>query len=153
MDRIRTAAKAIIIRDGRLLLTRCRDDAGDWYGLPGGGQQVGETLSEALVRECREEIGAEVVVERLLFVRDYIAANHEFSYLEEAVHQVEHLFACRLPDGYKAANGPHPDVHQVGVEWLGHADLRRARVYPSRLHQLVEPSAARTIPVYWGDVN
>lgn len=153
MQGIRTAAKAIVIRDGRLLLTHCRDDSGDWYALPGGGQQPGETLCDALVRECREEIGAEVVVERLLFVRDYIAANHDFSYLEEASHQVEHLFECRVPDDYEAGNGPHPDSHQVGVVWLGHAELRRARVYPSRLHQLVDPSAARPIPVYWGDEN
>lgn len=153
MRGVRTAAKAIIIRDGKLLLLRCRDELGDWYGLPGGGQEPGETLSDALLRECREEIGADVVVERLLFVRDHIAANHEFSYLEEATHQVEHLFECRLPDGYEAMSGSHPDAHRVGVAWLGHAELRRARVYPSQLHRLLEPSAQKPTPVYWGDVN
>ena len=153
MERVRTAAKAIIIRDGRLLLNHCRDEQGDWYALPGGGQQPGETLAEALVRECREEISAEVEVVGLRFVRDYIAAHHDFSYLEEAQHQVEHLFECRVSEDYVPCSGPGPDSQQVGVVWLDREALARARVYPSTLRQLLEPEAAGPLPVYWGDVN
>jgi ADP-ribose pyrophosphatase YjhB (NUDIX family) len=134
---VRTAAKAVIIRDGKLLMNHCRDAQGDWYGLPGGGQRAGEPLAAALVRECLEEIGA----------------NHEFSYLDEATHQVEHLFECRVAERYEPANGPAPDRDQVGVVWLGYGELRRARVYPSRLYELVDPAGPRSIPVYWGDVN
>jgi 8-oxo-dGTP diphosphatase len=153
MQRVRTAAKAIIIREGRLLLNHCRDEQGDWYALPGGGQQAGETLVEALLRECREEIAAEVEVVRLRYVRDYIAAHHEFSYLEEASHQVEHLFECRVDADYVPRSGPGPDRQQVGVVWLDLASLRGARVYPSALRQLLEPGFAESLPVYWGDVN
>jgi len=37
MNHIRNSAKAIIIRDGCLLLIRNRDEEGDWFTLPGGG--------------------------------------------------------------------------------------------------------------------
>ena len=72
--RIENSAKAIIIENGAILLIRYRDSTemglGDWYSLPGGRQRFGETVAEALVRECREEIGAEVRPQRLHFVRE-----------------------------------------------------------------------------------
>ena len=55
--KVRVSAKAIIIRKGKLLLLRARDRAGIYYLLPGGGQNNGETLHEALVREFLEEPG------------------------------------------------------------------------------------------------
>lgn len=73
MVAIRNSAKALILRDGSLLTTMAetRSD-GTYYVLPGGGQEAGETLAEAVVRECREELGAEVAVERLLYIRERV---------------------------------------------------------------------------------
>ncbi len=99
MSWIRTAVKAVIVRDGRMLLNHCRNAGGEYYALPGGGQRVGETLDAALVRECEEELGVRVEVGPLRFVRDHIVAHHRHSYVTEAPHQLEHLFVCRLPEG------------------------------------------------------
>ena len=115
MERIRVSAKAVIVSDGRVLLCRNVDEKGDWYCLPGGGQRRGETLVEAVRRECLEEIGDEVEVGRLLFVRDYIAANHEFAPTDPEVHQVELMFACTLPAVDEPAIGATPDSWQSGV--------------------------------------
>ena len=60
MNGIRNSAKAIIIRDGCLLLVQNKDEEGDWYTLPGGGQNHGETLREALQRECQEKISVSI---------------------------------------------------------------------------------------------
>jgi len=153
MGEVRTAAKALIVRDGRVLLNHCRDETGDWYALPGGGQRTGETLFETVVRECREEIGAEVEVVGLRFVRDLIVANHSFTYLEEAPHQVEHLFECRVPEDYEPACGPGPDSTQVGVVWLDAEMLARVRVYPGLLRDVLDSGRSARLPVYWGDVE
>ncbi|MEA3238227.1 MAG: NUDIX domain-containing protein, partial [Candidatus Bipolaricaulota bacterium] len=99
MSGIRNSAKAIIIEDDRILLTRNRNNAGEFYLLPGGGQRHGESLSEALVRECLEEIGVRVSVGNLLLVRDYISAHHEFASEDANAHQVEFMFRCRIPAG------------------------------------------------------
>ena len=147
------AAKAIIVAGGRILLNHCQDSSGDWYALPGGGQEQGETLTETLVRECREEIGTEVEVLRLLFVREIIVANHSFTYLEEAAHQVEHLFECRLPDGYLPRCGPGADAAQIGVRWMDRPALAEARVYPGRVRELTDPARWSEWPVYWGDLE
>ncbi len=53
--------QAVIVRDGRVLLGRRRDDpgAGRW-DLPGGFLQEGEGSLDGLRRELREETGLEV---------------------------------------------------------------------------------------------
>ena len=58
---------ALIFDDqGRILLGHRRD--ADWWNLPGGGMELGETVDEALCREVREETGLEVEVEQLVGV-------------------------------------------------------------------------------------
>ena len=76
-----------LIRDerGRYLITQRRQGshlAGKWE-FPGGKVEAGETDAAAVVRECREELGVEVVVGRrigadariddLLTLRVYLA--------------------------------------------------------------------------------
>ena len=56
---IRPGVAAVIYdRRGRLLLQK-RADGGQW-GLPGGAMEIGESVSEAIVREVREETGLRV---------------------------------------------------------------------------------------------
>ena len=54
--RIRNSVKAIIIQDGKLLCNENEDARGIFYCVPGGGQEYQESLTDALVRECMEEI-------------------------------------------------------------------------------------------------
>jgi len=63
-----TAAIAIIIRDGRILLgLREYENAPTVWTAPGGSVDVGETLEEAARRETKEETG----IDDIKFV-DYI---------------------------------------------------------------------------------
>ena len=74
---IRNSAKAIIVRDGCVLLIRIADQGGDWFVLPGGGQNHEESLRETVRRECLEEIGVPVRVGELRLVREFIGKNHD----------------------------------------------------------------------------
>jgi 8-oxo-dGTP diphosphatase len=63
-------AAAVIIRDGRVLLTRRTQGqhlAGMWE-FPGGKIEDGESPEEALIRECQEECGIDVEVGDILEV-------------------------------------------------------------------------------------
>jgi 8-oxo-dGTP diphosphatase len=63
-------AAAVVVRDGRVLLTRRTEGqhlAGMWE-FPGGKLEEGESPETAVVRECEEECGIEVVVEGILDV-------------------------------------------------------------------------------------
>ncbi|MBU1107709.1 MAG: NUDIX domain-containing protein [Candidatus Riflebacteria bacterium] len=149
---LRNSAKALIIRDGKVLCTRNCDLLGDFYLLPGGGQDHGETLKDAVVRECREEIGAEVEVGYLYFVREYISANHELAEYDDSIHQIEFMFACQLLEEPGSSNNISHDAMQTGIEWLPISELAKYRFYPS---SLIEPlqnfPPAGFAQVYLGD--
>ncbi|HYX49844.1 MAG TPA: NUDIX domain-containing protein, partial [Ktedonobacteraceae bacterium] len=54
----RIAVYAIIFADRRVLLALRHNI--NWWNLPGGGMELGETVDEAMRREVREETGLEV---------------------------------------------------------------------------------------------
>jgi len=53
----RVSAKALIVKDGKVLLIQESD--GRWE-LPGGGLEVGESFTQGISREIKEEIGVNV---------------------------------------------------------------------------------------------
>lgn len=150
---IRSAARAIVICDGCLLATKMRDSRGVYYILPGGGQQHGETLEEAVKRECLEEVGLKVNVIKLLYVREYIGKNHDFSKRHKAFHQLEHVFLCEVDDPAKACPGHETDNYQVGVSWLSIDALKNIRFYPEAIKAYFRSGTAEFPDAYLGDCN
>jgi 8-oxo-dGTP diphosphatase len=82
----RIGVYAIILGEGTVLLAHRRDI--DWWNLPGGGMEIGETVEEAMCREVREETGLEVEVERLVGV-----------YSKPQKQEVVLTFRCRIIGG------------------------------------------------------
>tara|TARA_Y100000310_G_scaffold328062_1_gene395456 strand:+ start:5630 stop:6037 length:408 start_codon:yes stop_codon:yes gene_type:complete len=54
------ASGPVIIEDGKLLVNK--DDKDDFYKIPGGTVEEGESLEEACIREVREENGGEIEI-------------------------------------------------------------------------------------------
>ena len=149
----RNSSKAIIVRDGRILLTVNSDDQGDFYLLPGGGQKHGETLHQTLKREVLEETGWIVEAGELILVRDYIGSNHEFAQWEEDAHQTELIFRA-VPVSHEE-QALLPDQWQTGIEWVESERLQSLRIYPSILKEILPKVISGTYrgPIYLGDVN
>jgi ADP-ribose pyrophosphatase YjhB (NUDIX family) len=143
----------MIIEDGRLLCIRKEDEQGLYALLPGGGQEPGEPLHEALRRECREEVNAEIEIHDLRYVRDYISTNHEFADTEPFTHQLDMMFFCTLQPGAQVGLGSVPDTGQIDVDWIPLGDLVKARLYPLALARVLASPDAVDTPVYLGDVN
>ncbi len=59
----RVGVNALIFNEAQEVLLALRRDIG-WWNLPGGGMELGETVTASLVREVLEETGLEVSVER-----------------------------------------------------------------------------------------
>jgi len=66
----------IVRRDDSVLLIRRGNPPrrGEW-GLPGGGVELGETLSEAAAREVREECGIEIAIGDVIDAVDIMARD------------------------------------------------------------------------------
>ena len=146
---LRNAAKAIIVRDGQVLTIEKSDGADPYFVLPGGGQEPGEDLPETMRRECREEMGVDVEVGELRFVRDYICRNHEFADEHPDLHKVEFYFVCSLAPEAVPSRGPAPDKGHIGLAWH-HVDRLPDRFYPRALRAALMGGDSS---VYLGDVN
>jgi 8-oxo-dGTP diphosphatase len=149
---IRVANKAIIVRGGHLLVTVNSGNFGTFYLCPGGGQDHGEDAHEALRRECREEIGCEVVVGDFAFLRDYIGADHEFVEHDGGHHQREAYFFCSLAADAEPRFSGEGDLRQTGIAWIPMDGLRDQPLWPKALAGwLATPAAMRR--GYLGNVN
>lgn len=67
-DRIVEVAAALIVREGRFLICRRPEhkDRGGLWEFPGGKTEAGESVFDAVVRECREELGVTIVPSRVV---------------------------------------------------------------------------------------
>lgn len=88
----------------------------DWWELPGGKMEAGETPREALRREIREELSAEIAVGKLL---------HTIQYDYPEFHLTMHCYMCTL-----TGEAPHLNEHEAAC-WLGAGQLDSVRWLPA----------------------
>ena len=142
---IRTSAKALIIRDGKMLAIRLQDGEETFHIMPGGGQEAGEALPDAVAREVAEELGVRVRVGELAFVIEGTQG--------EAFHRVDLVFLCEYLGGIEHAE-LHGDTNQVGFDWIDLATLNRSTLYPSKLRRpIMNLAQGKPSPVYLGVEN
>ena len=65
MEQYKGRAQALVFRGGRVLMVKHRQDGEEYWVLPGGGIEDGETPEQAAVRELKEECGISGRVIRL----------------------------------------------------------------------------------------
>jgi ADP-ribose pyrophosphatase YjhB (NUDIX family) len=72
--------QAIVVRDGRVLMVRHREGGEEYWCLPGGRPETGETPEEGVLRELREECNVEgIVVRQTCYAQDpYAQGTHSF---------------------------------------------------------------------------
>lgn len=144
MDRrIRNSAKALIIREGRMAAIRISDGGEEWFIMPGGGQEPGETLEAAVRREVAEELGLAVEPKELAFVVEGVEGEH--------FHRVDLVFLCECLHPIENAV-LHGDTNQTGVEWLDISTLNTSKLYPSKLRrQIMNLYQGKPYRVYLGN--
>ena len=116
MKTVRVAA-AVILRNGAVFATqRGYGPWKDWWEFPGGKMEEGETEQEALVREIKEELSADIHVGKLL---DTV----EWDYPE--FHLTMHCFMCTLSHDAMNLN-----EHEA-AKWLNMTTLHSVKWLPA----------------------
>ena len=112
---------AVIVHDGRVLLVqRATEPALGRWSIPGGLIEVGEALTEAVVREVREETGLEVEPVELVELLDRIHRDGD----RVRYHYVIADYLCRVVGGTLNAASDAAAVRWVErAEWNSHSAL------------------------------
>ena len=109
--------------DGEVLLIR-RSDTGRW-ALPGGGHDLGESISDTVIREVREETGIEVAVTDMSGI--YTDPGHVMRYDDGEVRQQFSIcFRARLLGG-----SIRTSEETTEVRWVPPADLGSYDIHPT----------------------
>lgn len=118
------AVTAFVIDEaGRVLLIRRSDN--DLWALPGGAQEIGESIAETVVREVKEESGIDVEVSDVLGI--YSNPNHVIEFTDGEVRQQFSIcFRARPMGGAPAVSDESTDVR-----WVAGNDLDALNIHPS----------------------
>lgn len=148
----KNSAKAVIFEGRKLLMLRKEyEDGTNVYTLPGGTQEPGEALSEAVVREVYEEVGAKVDVLDLVKVYEHQRLSRTTPDVIKS--KLEFAFLCRLTEAYVPHNGEAPDSHQVAVEWINLDVLGQHKHSPAALVDIIPSLLLPSQAVYLGKLN
>jgi len=88
-----TVGALIVNREGKILLAKSHKWF-DMYTLPGGHIEVGESMTDAVRREVKEEVGLDVEVVEMLLVQEAIFAPEFY----KKRHFIFIDFYCKLKD-------------------------------------------------------
>lgn len=102
---MRRAARAIIIKDNKIIVTHRNKFGMQYYMLPGGGVDYGETPEQALYREMAEEVCVTIANPRLVFIEQ---AGEPYG--------TQYIYLCEYVSGEPAL---HPDSREAKIHAMG----------------------------------
>lgn len=116
-----TRVSVIVVTDEqKILLVRHRKGNRQYWVLPGGRLEYGETFQECAVRELREETGLDVCVDKLVFLSEAIAPDR-------SRHIVNVYVTAKVTGGVMKV-GDEPVL--AGVDYVPLEELQRCTLYP-----------------------
>ena len=127
----RIAARVLVEEKSKILFSKCKDERGIFYTLPGGGIEKTELAKEAAFRECLEETGYKIKVGELVLVKEFIKKIPIVEAWKNGIHQIELIFKCKLDKSFEKEIPKHQDVYQISLEWLAISELHKHRIYPT----------------------
>lgn len=120
----RVGAYAVLVNDGRLLLTHWVAEPGLPAGwtLPGGGLEAGEDPAVAAVREVREETGFDIALSGLLGVdsEHYSAEENAPGRPRRPLHSLRVIYGAEIVGG---ALRPEADGSTDDARWFALAEV------------------------------
>ena len=117
-----TRVSVVVIKEDNkaILLVRHRKGNRQYWVLPGGRLEYGETFFECAVREMSEETGLAVQVERFLFLSEAIAPDRS--------RHIVNIYVKAKVIGGTLKVGNEPVL--AGVDYIPFTELERITLFP-----------------------
>lgn len=138
-------ARVVILQNDCILVNQGRNKktGEDYFALPGGHVDPGESCVQAAARELEEELEAQIKVGDLLFAGEQVYAGRSEN--DGKRHELMLLFEATLTKAPREENGkilsPEPSKN---FQWLPLSQLPDANLLPqSAKHFLLKQSSAR----------
>jgi ADP-ribose pyrophosphatase YjhB (NUDIX family) len=131
-------AVAVAVQDEkhRLLLIKRSDNA--LWALPGGAQDIGETVTQAATREVHEETGVDIEVINLSGI--YSDPNHVIAYDDGEVRQEFSLCFRARPTG----GTPRTSSESSQVRWFELPELDALDIHPTMRLRISHATESQT---------
>ncbi|WP_112275221.1 NUDIX hydrolase [Lentzea terrae] len=138
---LRPAVSAFVQdQTGRILMIRRTDN--DLYAIPGGQQEVGETLTQSAIREVEEETGINVAVTGLVGL--YSNPEHVIKYDDGEIRQEFSICFKATPTGGQI----RVSDESKEVVWANTAELAHLNIHPSIRLRIDHALAGRSEPYF-----
>jgi ADP-ribose pyrophosphatase YjhB (NUDIX family) len=115
-------AQVVLLQDDRILLARHVCPEREYWILPGGAVEEGETPEDAAVREVLEETGLQIVLERLLFV-DEPRSTGGVTFKHPRHTYMGRIVGGELTEVLDVNGGRGDKGYLAGTEWMGFDEL------------------------------
>jgi ADP-ribose pyrophosphatase len=128
-DHPRVAVGAVVFKDGCVLLVRRgQPPAEDFWAIPGGSVEIGETLREAAEREIQEETGIQIRASKPIYTFDVID--------RDAAGKVRfHYVIVDLAAAYVRGE-PSPGDDALEARWISAEEINDIKVSAATLKLL-----------------
>ena len=128
----------LLLKNNKVLLQRPLDETG--YAIPGGHVAFGETNSETLIREFKEEIGADIDVTGLKWVGEIF-----FPWGNKPCHQITMFYSISLLDDssipldgkFFGIESIENNSFKLEFSWVDLKDLANIELYPTNAKDLL----------------
>lgn len=120
-------AAALIVDDGRILLAK--SDMYDCFYTVGGGIYQNEASDNAILRECYEEIGVHLEIDRLVFIQE------RFYTVEHIPHHEVTFFYLMKKNKFELHNGSSTDQNHEHLYWIPIEELAAMNIAPAFLRK------------------
>lgn len=126
--------RAILIDKRMIVLIRRVKKHETYYVFPGGGVEDTKNLEEALRREMKEELGIDIIIERLFL---------EKQFEKDDLRQNEYFYLCKIAGGI-LGTGDGPE-YQKGNQYEGNhevvqipiTEMKNLNVFPLELRDMI----------------
>lgn len=127
MKEPRIRVSGILKKDDKILFVKHKKNNEEYYLLPGGGVDFGESFEIALKREFMEEVNIDVKVKDLVFVSEGIDPKGE-KHIISMVFSVEYLTGdIKIPE----------EERIIACEYLSPEEIEENIIYPNIKKELV----------------